>query len=103
MKYYINRKTGLKEIIFPGVLKSLRNKTLETKGVNKKKYRFGEVQVTYPDKSKAIVDSIIYESTLNYNPDIFKANSNVFLIIQAEGKYKGRSTIIQPFLKILYL
>jgi len=99
MKIYINRKTRLKEIIIPGVLKSLRNTTLETKGVNKKKYRYGEVQITHPNKTKVIVDSIIFESTLNYNPEFFfKENSNVYLIVQTEGKYKGCSTIIQPSL-----
>lgn len=96
MKIYINNKTGLKEIIISGVLKSLSNTVLETKGVNKKKYRYGEVEITYPNKTNAIVDSIIFESTLSYNPDIFKENSNIYLIVQTEGRYKGSSTIIQP-------
>lgn len=96
MKKVMNEVTGINELIISAVINSISETTKNTKNEKATPYRLGTATVTYPDESEGIVGALLWEGSLDANPDSFKVGQRIDLRVQLEGEYAGNAVMSLP-------
>ena len=99
MKTTINTVTGLRELVVTAILLSISKEIKRTKPTEKHpdgaEYHWCEVEVTYPNGKKAVVDSSLWAKSLASEKlaGAFVVGKEVTLTTQLEGEGAGYSKI----------
>lgn len=103
MEVIINEITGLREFVLLAVLHSIGTEIKRSKPTERHpegaEFRWCECEVTYPNGDKKIVDSIIWNKSLEKLPDAFTIGKEVSLTTQLEGEGAGFSKIGLPTMR----
>jgi len=103
MKIVVNEVTGFRELIMNAVLKAVGTDVRTTKPTEAHpegaKFRWAEVDVTYPNGSVKTVDSTIWEGSLVALPEAFTPGKEISLTTQLEGDSAGYSKVGLPTLR----
>ena len=92
---------NVREFHTVGILKKLGTEyRANKKGTN---YTLSEVEITYPDGRKVIVDATTYENSLKVNKDRFTVGAVVGIVAQMEGDYAGNVKLRLPMARQLDL
>lgn len=91
-----NPNTGEIEIITEGIIKKISNNTLKTRNKLQRPYKKLDVEITYPNGMKKIVNSMLFESLQKKLPNYFNIDSTITLAFFTEGNHKDYNEIIQP-------
>ena len=79
-----------------GTLKTIGEKTFNLKNEKKTPFRRATAEIEYPNGIKAIVDTRLYEASLEEHPDAFVPEQSVTLQVQTRGTYAGNSVVQLP-------
>lgn len=97
-----NELTGILETRIVGTLMSLPTEFKnELKNEKKTPYSICQVEIAYPNGTKATVSSRLYKATQEFAG--YSKGSEVELVVQCEGTYAGRSIIALPEAKVVDL
>jgi len=103
MKIVINETTGFRELVVNAILLSIGNEVKYTKPTENHpdgaEFLWCEVEVTYPNGEKSIVDSIIWAKSLEKLPEAFETGKVVSLTTQLQGEGAGFSKVGLPTMR----
>lgn len=101
MKLRENELSGMPELIFPATIKTVsaavRSNSNETEFVT------ATAEVQYPNGQKKVVGALLWKASLESNPEAFTPGSEVELVVQTEGAYKGYCKVQLPTLECFNL
>lgn len=92
----MNEVTGINELIISAVIKSISENVRNTNNEKATPYRLGTAEVEYPDETTGIVGALLWDASLEANPDSFKVGQRIDLRVQLEGDYAGNAVMSLP-------
>lgn len=95
MKAVKNTETGILEIVYSAVLKTIGAVRLADND-KQTPYRLCTATVEYPNGTTGTVGAMLWEGANIANPDAFVAGAEISLRVQAEGEYAGNATVQLP-------
>ncbi len=96
MKKVLNEVTGVNELIISAVIASIGATVKHTNNDKATPYRLGTATVTYPDESTGVVGALVWDNSIEANPDSFEVGQRIDLRVQLEGEYAGNAVMALP-------